>query len=610
MKLPMPGIRDDDGYAPIGTYGLIGDGHGCALVCQDGVIDWLAVPRTDTPPFLSAIIDAPGGGMFSVSPAVEHRSTRRYLPGTMILETTFETEQGTLRVTDGLTQGFQGRLPWSELARRIEVEGGAVPVRWELRPGTRFAEVRPWVHQRGEVPFVLSGDILAALVHHHVGDPVVDNGVVRASTTVEPGQTALLALVLAQQKPLRLPQPEDVLRRLEHSVQEWQDWSGLISYDGPHRDQVLRSALVIKALSSMETGAVAAAPTTSLPEVVGKSRNFDYRFGWVRDSSFMMDALTRLGLSEEVDASLSWLLEGVQRTAPAVHVFYRLDGEPAAGEQREKELLEGYKRSAPVMVGNKAAAQTQHGSYGDLLGAVSRYVDNGGRLDTETGLTLAKLVDQLCDEWPKPDAGLWELGQPRVYTSSLINSWAALDRAVRLAEGGEMPDIHLDRWKEARDQVHGFADRHCWSDAKQSYTFYAGTEDLDAAVLLAARTGFLQGDDRRLWTTIDAIRRELTAEGPLLYRYTGAGKEEHAFAACTFWMIEALSFAGRADEAGSLLEGALSYGNDLDLWSEEVDPTSGDLLGNFPIGISHLAVIGAITSYDSARQHGRTPSPR
>lgn len=598
----MPAIRDDDGYAPIGAYGLIGDGRGCALVCRDGAVDWLAVPQTDTPPFLSAILDAPRGGSFSVAPAVDHTIRRRYLPGTMVLETTFETPQGALRVTDALTEGFQGRLPWSELARRVEADGGAVPVRWELRPGTRFATVRPWVHRRDGTPFVLSGDLLAALVHDGMGEPVVEEGAVRGSATVEPGCSGLLALVVAQDRPLRLPEAADVLRRMEHSVRRWQEWSDLLRYEGPYREEALRSALVIKVLASKETGALAAAATTSLPEVVGKSRNFDYRFGWVRDSAFMIDALARLGLTEEVDSSLAWLLKGVQRTAPDVHVFYRLDGAPASADQEDKDLLEGYKRSAPVTVGNKAAAQTQHGSYGDLLGAVGRFVDDGGRLDTETGLTLAKLVDKLCDEWPKPDAGLWELGQPQVYTSSLVNSWAALDRAVRLAERGEMPGIHLERWRQAREEVHDFTDRRCWSESKQSYTFYAGTEDLDAAVLLAARTGFLAGDDRRLWTTIDAIRRELTAEGPLLYRYSGAGKEEHAFAACTFWLVEALCRAGRTDEAGSLLEGALAYGNDLGLWAEEVDPEGGHLLGNFPIGISHLAVIGAITAYARALQ--------
>lgn len=596
-------------YAPIGAYGLIGDGHGAALVCEDGRIDWLAVPEVDTPPFLAAILDAPKGGHLALAPSVDYEVRRRYLEGSMILETTFETDAGTLRVTDALTEGFQGRLPWTELARKVEADGGPVPVTWELRPGTRFDTVRPWVHERDGTPFVLSGDLLAALIVDAVGDPIAEDHVVRGDATVEPARPGLLALVVAQGKPLRLPRPSDVLRRLEHSTRRWQAWTDLIEYRGPHRDEVLRSALTIKALANTQTGALAAAPTTSLPEVVGKERNFDYRYGWVRDSAFMIDALSRLGLAEQVDSSLSWLLSGVQKTAPAVHVFYTLDGKPASGEMEKKEQMEGYKGSSPVMVGNKAATQTQHGSYGDLFGAVARYVDGGGRLDTETGLTLATLADQLCDEWPLPDAGLWELGSSERYTSSLINSWTALARACRLVEQGQVPPLHIDRWRRSKDAIHAYADQHCWCDAKSAYTFYAGTDGLDAATLLAARTGFLSGDDRRLWSTIDAIRTELTAEGPLLYRYSGAEKEEHAFAACTFWMIEALCYAGRTDEAGDLLEGALRYSNELGLWSEEIDPATGALLGNFPIGITHLSVIGAITAYNAALEHGRTPPP-
>lgn len=605
----MAATRREDGYAPIGSYGFIGDGHGCALVCEDGSVDWLAVPGLDSPPFLAALIDASSGGRLLIQPAVEHRVRRRYLEGTMILETIFETAVGTLRVTDALTEGFQGRLPWSELARSVEVDVGAVPVRWELRPGTRLATVRPWVHDRDNVPYVLSGDLLAAVILDGLGEPVFDGDTVRGAAIIEQGSTALLALVVAKNSPLRLPSAGDIRRRVEHTARQWKGWTELIDFDGPYAAEAVRSALVIKALSAKESGALAAAPTTSLPEVVGSSRNFDYRYGWVRDSSFMMDALSRMGLTEEVDASLSWLLKCVQQTAPAVHVFYTLDGRPAPGDQESINLLPGWKGSSPVVAGNKAATQTQLGSYGDLMGAVGRYVDQGGRLDTQTGLTLAQLADQLCDEWTKPDAGLWELTTYERYTSSLINSWAALDRVVRLAERGEVPAIHLQRWQDTRQAVRRFADTECWSEAKGSYTFYAGTDDLDAATLLAARTGFLKGSDRRLWTTIDAIRQELTAEGPMLYRYTQAAQEEHAFVACTFWLIEAMCYAGRTREARELLDGALGYANDLGLWAEEVDPSSGALVGNFPIGISHLAVVGAITAYAAALEHGKTPPP-
>lgn len=592
----MQRFRDDHGYAPISGYGLIGDGHSGGLIALDGTVDWLAAPAMDTPPFLSGILDPESGGHFRLAPTDEYTVTRRYLPGTMAIETTFTTESGSLKVTDSLNQGFEGRLPWTELARKLEATGGPVSFSWELAPGSRLATTRPYVHDRDGAPFVVSGDLLAGLVLEGAGEPEYSRHAVGASSVIQPGEECLIALVLAKDKPLHLPRPVDVRNRLQQTIDGWSTWSQLIDYEGEHADHVVRSALTIKVLQSVDSGAIAAAPTTSLPEVIGSSRNFDYRFCWVRDASFMIDALHRLKMTEAVDASLSWLLKSVQRTAPDVHVFYLLDGTPAPADQQENMLLAGYKGSGPVMVGNKAASQAQHGSYGDLFGAAYRHVSSGTHLDAESGIMLARLADRLCDEWPKPDAGLWELGDSEVYTSSLIGSWAALHRAVQLAEGDEIPPLHIERWREAVTEIHDFADRHCWSEAKQAYTFYAGTEELDAAVLLAARTGFLEPDDPRLITTIEAVRRELTADGPWLFRYSGASKQEHAFVACTFWLIEALAIAGRKEQAATLLSSALEGANDLCLFGEEIDSTSGELLGNFPIGISHLAVIGAITA--------------
>lgn len=590
------------GYAPIGDYALIGDGNGCGLVNRDGSIDWLAVPAVDEPPLLAAMVDAEQGGWFHIRPTGDYQVTRRYLEGTMVLETVFETAAGSLRVTDALTVGFRGLLPWSELARRVEAVDGPVEFEWELRPGSRLATVRPWVHWRDGTPFFLAGDLLSALVLDSAGEPQVDHRGVRGQATLQPGRTAMVTLVSSRDAPLLLSGANDVQRRLDHTVQYWKDWSALIDYDGPFADELRRSVLVLKGLSNTRTGALAAAATTSLPEVVGEQRNYDYRFGWVRDASFMLDAFATVGLSEEVDASLGWLLGGVARTAPAVHVMYKLDGTPAPGEEQKLEILDGYRGSKPVTIGNKAAVQRQIGAYGDLFGAVARHVRQGAHLDTSTALMLAQLADQVCDEWPLPGAGIWELGDERNYTISLINSWTALHLACELVEKGQIPDTHAGRWRQAADAVHAWTDEHCWSETKRSYTFYAGTDDLDASVLLAARNGFLAGDDPRLWSTIDAVRRELTAEGPWLYRYTAAAKEEHAFVCCTFWCVEALALAGRVQEAGEMLEGALAASNDVDLWSEELDPRSGDLLGNFPLGLSHLSVVGAITAYHRARQ--------
>ncbi len=588
--------RDSDGFARLSSYGLIGDGHGAALVAADGSVDWLAAPAIDTPPFISGVIDARSGGHFRIGAHGDYEVTRRYLPGTLVLETTLATPKGTLRVTDCLNQGFQGRLPWSELARKIECTAGEATLEWELRPGTRLATCRPYVREADGAPLIVAGDLQARLLVSEAGKPRYSPAAVAGSTRLVAGDECLLALVMAKEHPVHLPRPVDVQRRLQHTIEAWSAWAELIDYEGEHAAHVVRSALTIKALQQVDSGAIAAAPTTALPEVVGGSRNFDYRFSWVRDASFMIDALSRLKLTEEVDASLSWLLRSVGQTAPDVHVFYLLDGKPAPANQQENELLTGYKSSTPVVIGNKAASQSQHGSYGDLFGAVFRHVENHTHLDPESAVMLARLADRLCDEWPKPDAGIWELGSSERYTSSLIGSWAALRRAAQLAERGELPSLHPGRWRAAADEIHAYADDRCWSEAKGSYTFYAGTEELDAAVLLAARTGFLAPDDPRLRTTIEAVRRELAAEGPWLFRYSAAAEEEHAFVACTFWLIEAMAIAGQRNEAAQLLSAALEGSNDLGLFGEEIDAVSGELLGNFPIGISHLAVIGAITA--------------
>lgn len=592
----MKDIRDTAGFAAIGDYGLIGDGHGSGLVCRDGSIDWLAVPAIDTPPFISGILDPDSGGSFRVAPKEDFEVERRYLEGTMLLETSFKTSTGTLRVTDCMNQGVENRLPWSEVARVIEVVEGQVEFEWELTPGDSLATTKPFVEDRGGVPYLMAGDLLGTVVTEGAGEMETSATTVRGETLLHQGDKALVALVIGKNKPLWRPTPDEVRFRFEHTKQLWASWSATVSYDGAYRDQVLRSALTIKALQGADTGALAAAPTTSLPEVIGSSRNFDYRYAWVRDASFMIDALSRLSMHEEVDASLTWLLRGVQQTAPDVHVFYLLDGQPAPADQQENDLVAGYKGSGPVMIGNKAARQTQHGSYGDLLSAAFRHVESGAHLDTQSGLLIAELIDRLCDEWPRPDAGLWELSDSEVYTSSLIGCWTAFDRAAELARRGEVPSLNLQRWEQAARDVRQYAKDHCWSEEKKAYTFYAGTEELDAAVLLAARTGFIPPDDPRLLTTIEAIQRELTAQDPWLFRYSSARSEEHTFVACTFWLIEARAIAGQKAEAARLLEAALRGANDLALFSEELDASNRALLGNFPIGISHLAVIGAATA--------------
>ena len=346
--------------------------------------------------------------------------------------------------------------------------------------------------------------------------------------------------------------------------------------------------MALKLLLAEDTGAIAAAATTSLPERIGGEKNWDYRFAWVRDTSFTLDAFINLGLHEEVQRSVAWLVDAIGRNGPGLPVFYTLGGQVARAQA--DLTAPGYAHSRPVRAGNRAADQSQLGIYGDLFDTIWRYCEQGHVLDACTARLLADLADQCCDTWRNPDAGLWELTQREHYTISKIGCWVALDRAARLAQKGQITDVRSARWHEEAEHIRTWIDTNCWSEAKCSYTFFDGTEELDAAVLLAARTGFNRGD--RLRTSITAIREELGA-GPLVYRYTGANLEEGAFVACTFWMVEALALTRQCDEATELMHQATELVNEVGLLAEEIDVGSRSFLGNFPQGLSHLALINA-----------------
>jgi GH15 family glucan-1,4-alpha-glucosidase len=522
--------------------------------------------------------------------------SRRYLPGTMVLESTFTTASGTARIVDTMTFGALGTLPWSELARVVEVDEGEVPLAWAVSPGHRLSPSRrPWTRGDQGTPLLLVGDVQLAVVSDGLGEPVLGAHQVTGDVLARAGQEGVLA-ILAGEGPLIAPPAAHVRRRVQHTIATWQHWSDHVAYEGRWRDLVLRSALVLKALTLKSTGAIAGAATTSLPERIGGSRNFDYRYAWIRDASFALDAMGRLGLSEELQAGVSWLLEAVAQEAPELRVFYDLLGRPVSAEMSEVPDVAGYRGSLPVHVGNSAASQSQLGAYGDLLDAVRVYAEHGGRLDTRTGGMLGEMIDHVCDIWRRPDAGLWELGTSERYTSSRLGCWVALDRGIRLAEAGQVVTPHADRWRHEREEIRRYIDERCWSETRQAYTFYAGTDELDAAVLLMARTGFAEPGDWRLCATIDAILDELVVSGSLVYRYSGQREKEGAFLACSCWLVEALVHVGRVQEAEQRFTEFVEHANDVGLLTEELDPATRELLGNLPQALTHLAVIGAATT--------------
>jgi GH15 family glucan-1,4-alpha-glucosidase len=578
-----------DGWAPIEGYGALSNGQTIALVATDGQIDWWALPTMDAAPVFGGLLDPARGGHLKLRPDDDKFTvTRRYVGDSQVLETTFHTEYGSVMVTDALTLGTNGLLPWGEIVRRIEGLEGEVAMRWTVRPGTRFDTVQPWTEQTDSTILLHCGDQHLALRAFDVGEPHVQPDLVSGRFTTSPGSRGTFALSAADNQPIFVPTRAELESRLERTIDSWHTWAATMTYHGPWDGPVRRSGLALKLLQFADTGAIAAAATTSLPERIGGDKNWDYRYMWVRDCSFTVDACIKLGLHEEVQAAIAWLLRCVHSTTPGVDVFYQLNGDRPAPERYLD--APGYRNSAPVRAGNRARAQIQLGTFGDLFDSIWQYANAGHLLDAPTGRLLADLADRCCDLWQTKDSGIWELTTLRHYTISKMGCWVALDRAVNLHADGHIPTTHPERWARERDAVKAWINQHCWSRAKQAYTFYAGSDDLDAATLLAGSTGFDRGE--RLTGTVAAVQREL-ARGPLVYRYSGAEAEEGAFVACTFWMVTALAALGRHTEGRQLMDQAVRLTNDIGLLSEQIDPITGAMLGNFPQGLSHLALVNA-----------------
>ncbi len=566
-----------DGYAPIRDYAAIGDGETVALVALDGSIDWLCLPRHESPPAFAALLDADRGGSFTLAPEVPFSAEHRYVPRTNVLETTFRTAGGVVRVTDAMTLHDGAVLPWRELVRRVDGLSGSVVLAWGAR-GSAHADRRSW--------HVLSWD---------AGDPAEDG----ARFELRDGDVAHLVLVDADDGPCPRPTRSEVDERFQGTVDAWRRWVGSHGHEGPWADAVERSLLALKLLICSHTGAIVAAPTSSLPERIGGARNWDYRYSWTRDSGWTIQSLISIGFREQAHASFRWLLRAVRETHPDVDPIYELDGTVL----RRCETLDwpGYRGSQPVRLGNGAGDQLQLGGYGDLLDTAWAYVQEGNVLDPGTGRLLAEVADHVCRIWTEADSGIWELPERRHFTQSKVACWTALRRAVDLARAGALPDDGAERWRESLEAIEAYVEERCWSEEWSAYVQFPGAEKLDAAELLCSRRGYGDVNPPRVEATVEAVRREL-ARGALIYRYSGQDTEEGAFVACSFWLVEALARLDRAEEAAELMEQTLAFANDVGLYAEEIEPSTGDFLGNFPQGLSHLSLIRAAVAIGEARR--------
>ncbi|MDQ3664611.1 MAG: glycoside hydrolase family 15 protein [Actinomycetota bacterium] len=608
---------------PIGDHALIGDRHSTGLVDRAGSVEWLAFPRFDSPSVFARLLGNEAG-YWQVQPVGEWRSTRRYVENTLVLETTFSTDSGTLVLTDLLAMGRDNgghRLGMDVphlLVRRLECTQGAVEVSLDYRPRPEYGLIVPLlatvdggVTARGgaewlviSVPFELEVGHGTATGHHHL----------QAGETVHLG----LHRTTLEQTPARVWSQQELAEQVDNTVDAWRSWADMHqSYEGPWADLVHHSGRVLQALSYQPSGAVVAAATTSLPEEVGGERNWDYRYSWVRDASFTMEALWVAACPDEADDYFAFMTTAAASgVGPdrALQIMFGIGGEHDLTE-RELPHLEGWRDSRPVRVGNEAWSQRQIDVYGELLGAAYRLADQLSDLDDQTKAFLAACADAAAREWNERDQGIWEVrGEAQHFLYSKVMCWVALDRAIALADkiGGE---DRVEAWTRTRDEIWQTVVDKGWSESAKSFTQYIGSDDLDASNLMMAIVGFLPADDPRMMATIDATEQRLTDDRGLVFRYRteggvdGLAGEEGTFLMCTFWLAEALALSGQPERAREVFERAASFVNDVGLLAEEVDPDTGELLGNFPQAFSHIGLVNAAWAISQAEQLEAQPQP-
>jgi pentatricopeptide repeat protein len=597
-------------YLPIEEHGIIGDLHSVALVGTDGTIDWYCCPRFDAPSVFGSLLDAEKGGYYRIFPTTEDcRVKQLYLPDTNILITRFLTPDGVGEVTDFMPIGREHRRERHQLVRRIVCVRGELCFRVEVRPrfdyGREPHSIEP--HENGYV-FRSRGLILAlessALM---VSDITEDDYDVVAEVRLTAGHTVNLSLttVDASYVPVGYSQA-DAHEAFDHTVDFWRSWLRRSRYRGRWREMVHRSALTLKLLTYKPTGAIVAAATTSLPEVVGGHRNWDYRYTWIRDAAFSLYALLRLGFTDEAAAFVSWISdryqEGDGHAEGPLQIMYGIDGRSDLDEET-LDHLEGYRGSQPVRIGNAAASQLQLDIYGEMIDSIYLYNKYGEPISYDAWMSLHRVVDWLCDNWDRADEGIWETrGGRHHFTYSRLMSWVAIERAVRMARQRGLP-ANLLSWLEQRDRITNQIMQRGWHEQRGAFVQHYGTDVLDASVLLMPMVKFIAPRDPRWLSTLDAITEELVSDS-LVYRYNveaspdGLLGEEGTFSICSFWYVEALARAGRLEEARLVFEKMLTYGNHLGLYSEEIGPT-GEALGNFPQAFTHLALISAAVNLDS-----------
>jgi len=603
---------------PIGDYALLSDCRSAALVSKAGSVDWLCFPRFDAPAVFARILD-PDGGHFTIRPAGDFEASRAYVDQTMVLKTTFRAKTGTAVLTDAMAVGPHdrghdlGAESPGVLLRRLECTAGDMEVDVPYAPRPEYGLIEPVLE-------AVTGGIAA----HGGASRLLLSGpagvqIAGATATVHlrlvAGQAVSFALQRGQlsEPPSAAWDADEIAARLQGTLEGWRTWSALHqTYEGPWRDLVHHSGRVLQALTFQPTGAIVAAPTTSLPEAIGGERNWDYRYTWVRDASLTMEALWVAACPFEASKFFAFLADAAAsqlQRGKDLQIMYGVGGEHDLSE-RELAHLAGWRASRPVRVGNGAWTQRQLDVYGELLSAAQRLAPELGELDVITQQFLAAAADTAASRWKEKDQGIWEIrGEPRDFLYSKLMCWVALDRAIAVAPQLGAED-RAEAWAGARDEIRAAILEHGWNEQAGAFTQAFGSEDLDASSLMLATTGFLPGDDPRIKATIDATAARLTDQRGLVYRYLahdGLAGQEGTFLLCTFWLAQVQALAGQVDQATATFERAVAAINDVGLLAEEVDPGSGEMLGNFPQAFSHIGLINAAWAIAQAQERAANP---
>ncbi|MEU5239772.1 glycoside hydrolase family 15 protein [Streptomyces lydicus] len=586
-------------YPRIEQYGLIGDMQTAALVCDDGGIDWLCLPRFDSPAVFTSLLGTERHGSWRVGPDPTIgggvTTKRGYRGDSLVLESEWYTPAGTVRVTDFMPP--RGRASAPQVIRIVDGLSGDVPMVSTVRPRMEYGRVSPWIHQEGGRMVAEAGP--EALWLDAPTQHIVTDGAMVSAFNVTAGDS--VAFVLSRtQSHAAPPETSDPETALTTTLSFWREWTAQGSYEvGRYHDAVVRSVLTSKALTYGPSGGIVAAPTTSLPEEPGGARNWDYRYTWLRDSSTTLAALLGTGHLQEAQAWTRWLLRAVAGDPENLQIMYGITGERDLPE-RELPWLPGYEDSSPVRVGNGATDQLQLDVYGEVIETLYLSGQSGFAPCRYTSILHRRLVEQLAERWQEPDEGIWEIRGPRRhFVHSKVMAWVAVDRTVRLAEAGAL-DVDLCALKKLREAIHHEVCTRGFDPARNTFTQSYGSPELDASLLVIPRVGFLPPKDPRVMGTVDAIRRELATPDGFVRRYLTAGDstgvdglagDEGTFLLCSFWLVDALALIGRLDEAHALFDRLLTVRNNLGLLAEEYDPLAGRQLGNFPQAFSHMGLI-------------------